>query len=161
VKTPRLREWREAMGETQATLSELAGVSEHTLSRIEHGASLRPSTARKIADALGVSVIDLMESPPTLAGAGKGSAPQPGRIEIELEQLHDDDIHSGHHDAARLADFLNGLPIADMNEDCQRFTRLVAFVLTTTEYLTDDQWRAVHEDMQRKLAPPGRVHSDG
>jgi transcriptional regulator with XRE-family HTH domain len=64
VKTPRLREWREAMGETQATLGERSGVAEHTISRIEHGASLRPTTARKLADALGVAVADLMERPP-------------------------------------------------------------------------------------------------
>ena len=64
MKTPRLREWREAMGETQATLGERSGVAEHTISRIEHGASLRPTTARKLADALGVAVADLMERPP-------------------------------------------------------------------------------------------------
>jgi transcriptional regulator with XRE-family HTH domain len=79
VKTPRLREWREAMGETQATLSERSGVAEHTISRIEHGASLRPTTARKLADALGVAVTDLMENPPALTGAfPKGVAPTEG-----------------------------------------------------------------------------------
>ena len=64
MKTPRLREWREAMGETQVTLADKSGVAEHTISRIEHGASLRPTTARKLADALGVAVVDLMERPP-------------------------------------------------------------------------------------------------
>lgn len=77
MKTPRLREWRESKGETQLTLSERSGVAEHTISRIEHGAELRPTTARKLADALDVEVADLMESPPvaSLAGAGKGEAP--------------------------------------------------------------------------------------
>jgi transcriptional regulator with XRE-family HTH domain len=64
VKAPRLREWREAMGETQVTLAEKSGVAEHTISRIEHGASLRPTTARKLADALDVAVADLLERPP-------------------------------------------------------------------------------------------------
>jgi transcriptional regulator with XRE-family HTH domain len=68
VKTPRLKEWREARGETQVTLSERSGVAEHTISRIEHGASLRPSTARKLANALDVSVADLMERPPVPSG---------------------------------------------------------------------------------------------
>ena len=68
MKTPRLREWRETMGETQATLGERSGVAEHTISRIEHGASLRPTTARKLADALGVAVADLMERPPVPLG---------------------------------------------------------------------------------------------
>lgn len=63
MKTPRLKEWREARGETQVTLAERSGVAEHTISRIEHGAFLRPSTARKLADALNVSVADLMEKP--------------------------------------------------------------------------------------------------
>jgi transcriptional regulator with XRE-family HTH domain len=85
VKTPRLREWREAMGETQVTLADKSGVAEHTISRIEHGASLRPTTARKLADALGVAVTDLMESPPVLASVGKGEAPETGRTVYEFD----------------------------------------------------------------------------
>ena len=46
------------------TLAEKSGVAEHTISRIEHGASLRPTTARKLADALDVAVADLLEAPP-------------------------------------------------------------------------------------------------
>jgi transcriptional regulator with XRE-family HTH domain len=79
VKTPRLREWREAMGETQATLGERSGVAEHTISRIEHGASLRPTTARKLADALGVAVADLMERPPVPLGDAPQGTGQPER----------------------------------------------------------------------------------
>jgi transcriptional regulator with XRE-family HTH domain len=76
VKIPRLREWREAMGETQLTLAERSGVAEHTISRIEQGYGARPNTAKKLADALDVSVMDLMESPPVLAG--KAEAPEAG-----------------------------------------------------------------------------------
>jgi transcriptional regulator with XRE-family HTH domain len=91
VKTPRLREWREAMGETQVTLADKSGVAEHTISRIEHGASLRPTTARKLADALGVAVADLMESPPVLASAGKAKAPDAGSSVDSTEVITFDD----------------------------------------------------------------------
>ena len=87
MKTPRLREWREAMGETQVTLADKSGVAEHTISRIEHGASLRPTTARKLADALGVAVADLMESPPVLASAGKAKAPDTGSSVDSTEEV--------------------------------------------------------------------------
>jgi transcriptional regulator with XRE-family HTH domain len=73
VKAPRLKEWREAMGETQATLSESSGLSEFTIIRMEHGESLRPSTAKKLADTLGISVVDLMDSPPVAAGKAEAS----------------------------------------------------------------------------------------
>ena len=75
MKTPRLREWRESKGETQLTLSERSGVAEHTISRIEHGAELRPTTARKLADALDVEVADLMESPPAPLSSLVSEAP--------------------------------------------------------------------------------------
>jgi transcriptional regulator with XRE-family HTH domain len=78
LKITRLREWREARGQTQAELSQRSGVSEHTISGVERGASLRVSTAKKLADALGISVVDLMDKPP-VASAGKAEAPESGQ----------------------------------------------------------------------------------
>jgi transcriptional regulator with XRE-family HTH domain len=76
VQIPKLKVWRETMGETQVSLSELSGIAEHTISRIEHGAGTRPSTARKLAEALGISVADLVEAPPVpLVPSGKAEAP--------------------------------------------------------------------------------------
>ena len=89
MKTPRLREWREARGETQLTLAERAGLTEHTISRIEHGYELRPGTARKLADALGVEIADLMENPPILAGTGKDKAPTSGPARAAEEVARD------------------------------------------------------------------------
>jgi transcriptional regulator with XRE-family HTH domain len=63
VKVLRLKEWREAMGETQASLSEISGVSVFTIIRAEHGESMRPSTAKKIAETMGIEVVDLMDNP--------------------------------------------------------------------------------------------------
>ena len=130
MKTPRLREWREAMGETQVTLADKSGVAEHTISRIEHGASLRPTTARKLADALGVAVADLMESPPVLALAGKAKAPDTGSSvdSTEVVITFDDEAVSAAISAAKagklttkeaaqaIADSVRGGP-ADALED--------------------------------------------
>jgi len=45
-----------------------AGVSEYTVLRAEGGISIRPDTARKIAEALNVTVADLLEEPPVPLG---------------------------------------------------------------------------------------------
>jgi transcriptional regulator with XRE-family HTH domain len=102
--TPRLREWRETSGETQGELGKRAGVALHTISRIEHGAPTTPRTARKIAEALGITVADLVEAPPVPLGnrpvpldeASKMGQPippeplrsRPGVWEWLLEQRH-------------------------------------------------------------------------
>lgn len=58
----RLRQVRERLLVTQAELSERAGITESTLSRIENGLQRpRISTLRKIAEALGVSSEELID----------------------------------------------------------------------------------------------------
>jgi transcriptional regulator with XRE-family HTH domain len=64
LKLARTKEWRESQGLTQRELAAEAGVGEVTVARIEADASVSPPTARKVADALGVSVADLLERPP-------------------------------------------------------------------------------------------------
>jgi transcriptional regulator with XRE-family HTH domain len=64
LKLARTKEWRESHGLTQRELAAEAGVGEVTVARIEAGASVAPPTARKIAEALGVTVADLLERPP-------------------------------------------------------------------------------------------------
>jgi transcriptional regulator with XRE-family HTH domain len=64
LKLARTKEWRESHGLTQRELAAEAGVGEVTVARIETGASVTPPTARKIAEALGVAVADLLEQPP-------------------------------------------------------------------------------------------------
>src|SRR5512133_103563 len=58
----RLRRYREDRGWTQAVLAEQAGVSKPYLSELEGGAGRRPSgqILLKLADALGVTVADLL-----------------------------------------------------------------------------------------------------
>jgi transcriptional regulator with XRE-family HTH domain len=64
LELARTKEWRESHGLTQRELAAEAGVGEATVARIETGASVAPPTARKIAEALGVAVADLLERPP-------------------------------------------------------------------------------------------------
>ena len=64
MELARTKEWRESRGLTQRALAAKASVGEVTVARIETGASVTPSTARKIAETLGVAVADLLERPP-------------------------------------------------------------------------------------------------
>ncbi len=76
MQLPRLKEWRESRGLLQKELAYGSGLSEFTITRIEGGDSIRPNTARKVADALGVSVADLMDRPPVPLGeAPEGEEP--------------------------------------------------------------------------------------
>lgn len=64
VKLSRLKEWRLYRAYTQADLAQAANVAAVGISRYElDTAHARPSTARKIAMALGVAVEDLMDAP--------------------------------------------------------------------------------------------------
>ena len=84
MKLARTKEWRESHGLTQRELAAEAGVGEVTVARIETGASVTPSTARKIAGALGVVVADLLERPPVpLAEAPKVG--RPSVIDVALD----------------------------------------------------------------------------
>jgi transcriptional regulator with XRE-family HTH domain len=69
MQLPRLREWREARGLTQLELAKRAKASEYTILRAEHGAEIRPNTARRLAEVMGLSVADLLEEPPVPLGA--------------------------------------------------------------------------------------------
>jgi transcriptional regulator with XRE-family HTH domain len=77
MQLTRTKQWREARGLTQRGLAAEAGISEVTVARLETGHASTPSTARKVADALGVSPADLMENPP----APLVEALRPGRSE--------------------------------------------------------------------------------
>jgi transcriptional regulator with XRE-family HTH domain len=59
-----LREWRELRGLTQQELAEASGVGIATVVRVEKGDQARPSTRRKLADALKISHEDLLAGPP-------------------------------------------------------------------------------------------------
>jgi transcriptional regulator with XRE-family HTH domain len=64
LKLPRLREVRERRGWNQSVLAEKADVSRNSISNYETGQrEAYPLTARKLADALGVSLAELQEEP--------------------------------------------------------------------------------------------------
>jgi transcriptional regulator with XRE-family HTH domain len=91
LKLARTKEWREAHGLTQRELAAAAGVGEVTVARVETGASVSPPTARKLAEALDVSVADLLERPPVpLAEASQETGHT--EAEVEEEQHPDDEV---------------------------------------------------------------------
>lgn len=59
-----IKKYREKLGISQDKLSKLAGITLHTITKIESGATPDPriETVKKIADALGVSVDELLKS---------------------------------------------------------------------------------------------------
>ncbi|GIW69053.1 MAG: hypothetical protein KatS3mg100_547 [Candidatus Parcubacteria bacterium] len=58
-----IKKYRDKLGISQDKLSKLAGVTLHTIAKIETGSTPDPrvETLRKIADALGVGVDDLIQ----------------------------------------------------------------------------------------------------
>ena len=76
MKLLRLKEWRESRGLMQKEVAKEAGVSEYTVLRAEGGISIRPNTARKIAEALNVTVADLLEEPPVPLGQAPQTSPE-------------------------------------------------------------------------------------
>jgi transcriptional regulator with XRE-family HTH domain len=59
----KVRQARERLGRTMEMVGQEADVSKNSILRAEHGGDIRPVTARKIAQALGVEVVDLVEEP--------------------------------------------------------------------------------------------------
>ncbi len=59
----RVRGTRERRGLTLAMVAQRAGTSKNTVLSAEHGADIRPTTARKIAEALNVEIDDLLAPP--------------------------------------------------------------------------------------------------
>jgi transcriptional regulator with XRE-family HTH domain len=71
LQLPRLKEWREFRGFTQPELAERAGLSLRTVFNYEHGSNALPNNARKLAEALGVQIGDLLSE----QDHPKGAAP--------------------------------------------------------------------------------------
>jgi transcriptional regulator with XRE-family HTH domain len=84
MQIPRLREWRERRGLTQMELSAASGVSQDGISKMEHGVrGVRPSTARRLAQALRIDVGEL-QPPLTLEGDADPKALAPKLLERRL-----------------------------------------------------------------------------
>src|SRR4051794_20610712 len=77
-----LRQWREARGLSQVKLSARADVNPATVNQIERGVrEASPATLRKLADALDISLYELLEGKPP-----KGQAPSSQLKEAEEER---------------------------------------------------------------------------
>jgi transcriptional regulator with XRE-family HTH domain len=55
--------WRQRKALSQRDLARLSGVGVATIVRIEHSQPARPSTVRRLAEALGVTPEELFEGP--------------------------------------------------------------------------------------------------
>ena len=87
MELPRLKEWRERRGMAQTDLAEKSGVSQDGISKMERGVrSVRPSTARRLAEALKVDVGELV-APPEVAGDPKALAPRILRRSLERQGI--------------------------------------------------------------------------
>ena len=150
---PRLKEWRESRGLMQKEVADTAGISEWTVLRAEGGASVRPPTARKIADALGVSVSDLLDSPPIPLASASPASPSPDvgateagqRDEVAAlvddprigEWLRENGLKWGATDDEAFAEHVRGLDLAETDEH----GRHVA-VMELVRALTDERTKA-------------------
>jgi transcriptional regulator with XRE-family HTH domain len=156
---PRLREWREARGETQVALSESANVSQYTIIRGEAGESVRPSTAKKLAAALGVSVADLLDDPPV---PGKAEASEPGPPRVSKEDLARQVISASDHEVeevnatiesywklARGAKAVAHFSHEDV--DTSRVMMLVHLVLNTPDVVRPEAAARLNQGVRRRL----------
>jgi transcriptional regulator with XRE-family HTH domain len=81
-----LREFRRQKGWSQKDLADASGVGQDTISGIERGQhEPRPSTLRKLAEALNVEVSDFFREP----ALPKAEAPTAGRPEVTSEETLD------------------------------------------------------------------------
>jgi len=84
---------RDRLGWTLETLAEKAEVAKGTVLRAEHGEDVRPGSGRRIAQALGAELSDLIPDKPgrveELVGAGKVEAPREAGRPDEERSAHD------------------------------------------------------------------------
>ena len=99
-----LRWWRRARGLTQAELAEASGVERSHIGRLERGEvdEPRPDTLLRLAEALGVTVIDLLYgersveifgAPEELVRRGPDPAPQLHRYFTDTSPLNGQNTH--------------------------------------------------------------------
>jgi hypothetical protein len=138
----------------QKEVADTAAISEWTVLRAEGGASVRPPTARKIADALGVSVADLLERPPVPLASAPSASPSPDVEATEVGQrnggtalllddprigewLRENDLKWGATDDEAFAEHVRGLDLAETDEDGRRVA-----VMELVRALTDEHAKA-------------------
>lgn len=89
MQLPRLKEWREFRGLTQPELAERAGLSLRTVFNYEHEGNALPNNARKLAEALGIEVGDLISEEAHPKGSAPLSQPNFNHLLAEERRTHE------------------------------------------------------------------------
>jgi transcriptional regulator with XRE-family HTH domain len=160
VQIPRLREWREARALTQVELAERARISSRSVAGYEAGHGARPPTVRRLAEALGVDVIELVG---VGVDSGKAQAPpspeQPsfnGLLEEERRRAEREKLIEGLPGWIRAA--------VEDEEFVQRFeaaksSRARALDLLTRQRQEKDLIIAQLRDLKERNAPPDKLQT--
>ena len=165
MELARTKEWREARGLTQRELAAAASVGEVTVARVETGASVAPPTARKIAAALDVSVVDLLERPPVpLAGAPQQPGHESGPPQVSREDLEkleipvtDPELKELNHELASFwhlwvrKDKKAYAYFPEEDVDKARVMMLMHLVLDTPSIVTPEAAGVVNQGMKESL----------
>lgn len=85
----RVREGRERLALSIENASEKARVSPHTWVRAEHGDEIRPSSARRVAEALGAEPGQLMEGPALVGIMGEQGFGEEGLSAPKVPKVSD------------------------------------------------------------------------
>ncbi len=144
MQLPRIREWRESRGLMQKELAAEANVSEYTVLRAEKGVSLRVDSARKIAEALGVSVADLQERPPVPLGEAPGDLP---KVEAPTSPPPDEERREDLLDTekmflktySRLEDLAETYKEAGDTQGLEDLFRIAVLVLTGAAHMAEEE----------------------
>jgi transcriptional regulator with XRE-family HTH domain len=163
VRLTRNKEWRESRGFTQKELAAQAGVGEATVARIELGASVLPNTARKLAEAMGVTVVDLMENPPVPKVAAPPSHKNTGeerRIFDVVHELVTRQIEEDRQAIARAgeSELAQGSTVRHENEARDRL--LQYHPADVAELAVDLMRRVVHMEQELKRIQTGVSQPD-
>lgn len=178
MKLPRLREWRTRRGLSQAELAEAAEVERAAVSKYETGKrEAHPATARRLADALGTTVEELvyspgMERPPfgKPHGAALIAAREAGGREEELallqrfaEEATSASGRSMYESHAAEVEFAQALESLDLSKLPKRSARLVASYIELVGGFVQDGVsiptglaRSLVESLQREERREGR-----
>jgi transcriptional regulator with XRE-family HTH domain len=139
MKLPALKYVRQLRGLTQPELADASGVSMRTIVNEEHGGEARPSTARKLAEALDVSIAVLagVEPFPTLRPLAPATPEVPA---LQLEEMYVADV-------ATRRRALEAATVKDRERYAASIERVITDVLASTQ--SEGDWAEIAADKSK------------